>query len=967
MSGDRQSRIDELVQSALALEPEERASYLAQACSDDRVLEEVTRTLALLSDSPLPGSAAASPVFQPDSPVSPSASAPKDSRIDRTFGVYHVTRRIGAGGMGEVYLASDTRLGRQVALKFLPAQTAGDDRILRRFQSEARSASALNHPNILTIFDVGRFGTDHYIASEFVEGVTLRARLRRGPFELLEALEIITQVASALVAAHSAGVIHRDLKPTNIMLRPDGYVKVIDFGLAKRIRKISEALPEEGYTHPGTMVGTVDYMAPEQARGEDVDARVDIWSIGVVFYEMLAGRRPFPGQSEYHVIAQILESEPQPLPEPGTLPPEVDRILKRCLQKDREARYPSAADLFVDLREARRALNLSSITRHSAVTTPRHRARNQVWRFRALALVLLIAAMLFWEAWGKHRFLGPEPFELTESKRVTYKGEIQFAAVSPDGHYVAFVNGGLHQELGIKPIDSSDSTLIPSAAVKYDGLTFSNDGRDLFYVVRTGEFGKLYKIAVTGGDPRFVAADVDGPVAVNPRGSELAFRRDRNRAKYVVVTGGKYAAEEKSIPIVSDRTIDRRLTWSNSGKIAVFEYPSGSLPMHLKLIEPGVDGILRDIPVPGWRGVSQAAWMRNGFDLIVSVQAPDQAEEDMQVREISSLTGRTRNVTADSYGYHGASITADGNQLVTIRRDRQTRFWISPTADLNSGGPLKAADSGQYISIAWTDNDQLISQANRGDGVNVWLIDPAGARPRMLTSGPFINRDPVWMPHHNAVAFAAERNGLSGVWKLELGDGSYHLIAKAQGYVESPDCAPDGKQVAYTIWRANEASIWLASTEDSNRPPHLLLHNARHAVISPDGKLIAVETGDSNVEVGWRAAVYNLSDMKLIREFPRVKTGSKLKWLPDGKALSYIVTDDQGTSNLWSQPLPGGPVEKLTSFREDQIFDYAWSRDGAQLVCLRGRVSSDAYLFVRRRSLIGTLFATLGFEQYTNP
>ena len=307
MPGDLPSQIDQLIQSALALEPEERASYLAQACPDPAVLEEVSRTLAIRLES---SSASHAPgVASPESLTEPALT---DHRIGRTYGVYHVTRRIGAGGMGEVYLAFDTRLGREVALKFLPAKTAGDETLVRRFQSEARSASSLNHPNILTIFDVGKFGADHYIASEYVDGTTLRARLRRGPLELAETVEVTTQVASALMAAHSAGVIHRDLKPTNIMLRPDGYVKVIDFGLAKRMQRLQDGPADEAYTKPGTMVGTVDYMSPEQARGEEVDARTDLWALGIVFYEMLAGRRPFEGKSQFHVLAQILDSEPPP-------------------------------------------------------------------------------------------------------------------------------------------------------------------------------------------------------------------------------------------------------------------------------------------------------------------------------------------------------------------------------------------------------------------------------------------------------------------------------------------------------------------------------------------------------------------------------------------------------------------------------------------------------------------------------
>ncbi|MGA8593801.1 MAG: protein kinase [Bryobacteraceae bacterium] len=935
MQEDRQSRIDQLVQSALAVEPEERASYLSGVCSDNEILEEVTRTLAQFP---------ASQKSPPDAPVVP----PRDARIGGSYGSYQVTRRIASGGMGDVYAAFDSRLGRQVALKFLPAQTASDEKLVRRFQLEARTASALNHPNILTIFDVGKFDRDHYIASEFVEGTTLRILLRRGKFEVAEALEIVTQVASALVAAHSAGIIHRDLKPTNIMLRPDGFVKVIDFGLAKRVRQTVEDPSDEPATKPGTMLGTADYMSPEQARGEEVDGRSDIWSLGVIFYEMLAGERPFRGQTEYHVIAHILESEPKPV-SPCVLPAEIEQILSRCLKKDREQRYDSAAHLYADLREARRALNLSSITSKPLVSPQKPRSKKWYWIPAAAGLVLALAGSWWWNVWGRELLVGPEPFEYSEMKKVTYHGNVKYASISPDGRYLAFVSGiPHHEELDVKPMDSTyDSTLEPGSDTDYDGLTFSNDSRYIYFVTRAGARGTLRKIAITGGDSQVVESHVDGPVSLNPSGAELAFRRNIGEKQYVVVTGGTFGGRDALSLVESPRLVDYKVAWSRA-RIALFLYPSSNhSPISLALLNPRTQKIERQIDIQGWRAVSQPAWMPNGDDLVVSVQRPGEAQDNMQLQEVSAVTGRTRSITVGLYGFRGASLTKDGSQLVAVRFDRQTRFWLAEGSDLRTGR-TGSADSGQYDSVSWTDDGKLIAQANRGDGTNAWLIDPTEKRFRELTQGPYLSRDPIWIPQQHAIAFASERDNIHGIWRLDVDDGKYSRLATAPHYAESPVCTPDGKTIIFTAWELAGPAIRSVPTEPGAAASTLLLRNARYAVLSPDARHLAVEEL-ADQPAGWRMVVYEYPEMKLVKAMSQIAIGSKFKWSPDGSGLDYVITDDQGTSNIWYQPLIGGPSRRITSFEEDQILDYSWSQGGAQLVCLRGRTLSDAFDLIRKR------------------
>ena len=293
------------------------------------------------------------------------AEEQNSSLIGQTIGHYEICAKIGEGGMGEVYLAEDTTLRRKVALKLLPAHYTEDKGRLRRFEQEARAASALNHPNILTIYEVGRVADKHYIVTEYIDGETLRHHMASTRIGLRQVLDAAVQIASALAAAHEAGIVHRDIKPENIMLRQDGYVKVLDFGLAKLIERRMLTVDTEAPTRvltntdPGMVLGTVAYMSPEQARGLPVDARTDIWSLGVVLYEMIVGEQPFVGETLLDVLSTILHREPDMLMHHATdVPRELEHIVSKALRKEREERYQTVKDMLIDLKDLRRELEL---------------------------------------------------------------------------------------------------------------------------------------------------------------------------------------------------------------------------------------------------------------------------------------------------------------------------------------------------------------------------------------------------------------------------------------------------------------------------------------------------------------------------------------------------------------------------------------------------------------------------------
>ncbi len=396
MTLERWKKLDALFHEALELQGEARVIHLARVCGDDEQLrEEASRLIAAHERA---GSFIDSPIFA--EPEGPTNDEYNESPVGRRIGPYQVVSLLGQGGMGKVFLAEDIRLERKVALKMLPgAFTQNPDRV-RRFEREAKAASSLNHPNILTIYEIGEADGAHYIVSEFVEGETLRQRMQRGTLSLAMALDVARQVAGALAAAHSAGIVHRDIKPENVMARPDGLVKILDFGLAKLTERPA-AIPKAGgdlksiavsqlSTEPGLVVGTAQYMSPEQARGLRVDHRTDIFSLGVMLYEMLAGRRPFEGATMSDVIAAILTKDPEPIEElRSESGVRFAQAVIRCLAKEREERFQTVGEFATQLQAT------TERSEQSAIREARRRSR-AVWIAATFAF-LMIGAVLYWK------------------------------------------------------------------------------------------------------------------------------------------------------------------------------------------------------------------------------------------------------------------------------------------------------------------------------------------------------------------------------------------------------------------------------------------------------------------------------------------------------------------------------------------------------------------------------------------
>src|SRR5436309_4108545 len=433
MTPARLQTIEEIFHAALDQEPDQVGAFLDAACEGDELLRR--KVVSLLASHQRAGVFIETPVGDIATRIIENGQA--DLVVGRTIGHYKISKRIGTGGMGDVYLATDMTAGRKAALKLLPEHFTSDAERLKRFQQEAHALVGLNHPNILTVYEIGEDHSTHYIASELIEGETLRQRLMRGRMEVGEALDIAIQVASALAAAHEAGIVHRDIKPENIMLRPDGYVKVLDFGIAKLAESAFAKAAADGAgsmtlaeTNLGSILGTVRYMSPEQACGGHVDKRTDIWSLGVVLYEMLTGHAPFTGDTPQDVMSSILEKEPPPLTSYlAQSPAELQQIISKTLRKDREERYHNAHELLETLKDLRHKLEVEAELEQAAAAPPWLRWNPKVVGTAVAALLLGAAAIWLFrgELFRAPQFNPPEKsiavvpfFDLSQAKGQEY-------------------------------------------------------------------------------------------------------------------------------------------------------------------------------------------------------------------------------------------------------------------------------------------------------------------------------------------------------------------------------------------------------------------------------------------------------------------------------------------------------------------------------------------------------------------
>jgi serine/threonine protein kinase/WD40 repeat protein len=741
--------------------------------------------------------------------------------IGKSISHYRIVEKLGGGGMGVVYKAEDTKLGRTVALKVLPPERVADPNRKRRFVQEARAASALNHPNIITIYDIDEAEGVHYIAMEHVEGKTLDRLIARHGLRVNEALKYAVQMATALAKAHAAGIVHRDLKPTNVMVTDDGLVKVLDFGLAK----LTEAAPAgdaetavtlEPTTEEGMIVGTVGYMSPEQAEGKAVDARSDIFSFGSVLYEMLTGQRAFQGETKVSTIAAILREEPKPLSQVVEgLPREVERLVRRCLRKDRAHRFQHMDDLKVALEELKEESDSGELAATPTAETKR-------FSRTALAAIVVLAVGLAVGGWfwfGRSRSTAPQ-VPLTAVPLTTYPGIEYQPTFSPDGNEVAFSWNGEKQDnydIYRKLIGPGGPLRLTTDPADDFSPAWSPDGRFIAFL-RGPPSGKIqvYLIPALGG-PEQQLAEVAG-LGRHPlvHYCYLAWTPDSSR---LIVHDEPGAGEPAGLFLLSVDTGEKRQLTSEGGRWDVDPAlsPDGRTLAFVRHVELGVSDVYRlslteNLQPQGElkrltfenREVTTPVWTRDGNEILFS-SGPWLGERRVRRILVSEPASRT------AYRPRSVSFGEDATTLAISPSGRRLAYarlsWISNIYRIElSGAPgrmgtpqrLAASTRLDYLPDFSPDGKRIVFVSTRSGSEEIWVCDADGSNPRQMTStgGP-LTANPRWSPDGKTILFDSRREGTSDLYLMSPNGGSPRRLTDHPGYEGEARWSRDGKWIYF--------------------------------------------------------------------------------------------------------------------------------------------------------------------------
>jgi Tol biopolymer transport system component len=806
-----------------------------------------------------------------------------------------------------------------------------------------------------------------------VDGRTLAELVPERGLPIDQMLKLAIPLTDAVSAAHQRGITHRDLKPTNIMVTGDGRVKVLDFGLAKLAEEGSAGatgtlLPTEVLTGEGRIVGTVAYMSPEQAEGRPVDPRSDIFSLGIILYEMATGQRPFKGETSVSIISSIMKDTPASISDLNAgLPRDLARIVKRSLVKDPEHRYQTAKDLRNELEALKDDLASGVIEAPPvapAAVIPPQRSGMGLWIGAVIAGVAVLAGGAALYLYSRQSQKPSEPargFDGVKLTRLTNTGKAALAAMSPDGKYVVHVVDDGDQSLWIRQVaTTSNVQIVAPAAVRYDGLTFAPDGNYIFYSTYPTASGgsnvaSLYQLPVLGGTPRRVLEDIDSPVTFAPDGKRFAFLRGYQTAgESAIMVANVDGSDVKRLAVrkVPDNFPLTNVAWSPDGKrIAApvnVNFATGQPAMTVLVFDAETG---KDTPIGSkhWDNVGSVAWLGAGGLAVTAVDAGGSP----QLWYLSFPAGDARRITNDLNNYYQLSVAGDAGSLVTVQGDRVSHIWVTGDGDLQSASQITSGAARFDMSPAWTPDGKVLYASNASGGnLDIWIADADGRNARQLTVDSGYDDVPTVSPDGRTVVFHSSRGGTQ-VWRMDADGANQTQLSKTPGSV-LPMFSPDGRSVLFTSVGAAQRSIWtvpigggepirvIAPVPPDADPARVTLHATFVARdVSPDGKLLVGSFLDRAAH-GFRVGLVSVETGDLVRQFNHLF--HIIAFTRDGRAFTYPEVDKAGVWNLWNQPIDGGAPKQVTNFTSDQIFSFAWSRDGKRLAVARGTITNDVVL-----------------------